>query len=357
MRTYEHLIERGIPVVLWGRPGCGKTARIAAYAAQRSWPLFVCILSHYDPVELHGIITLDKRGDAHRGMPDWAGPELFSQEQDSILFLDELSTASPAQQAAALRIVAERMVGSRRLSPGCRIIAAANPPECSAGGAELAAPTANRFAHLNAELDNEEFLEGFPGMFSNSVSFSPSAPLPTEQETLLTRASIAAFLRRAPQYIHSLPNDPIQAGQAWPSPRTWDLCARAIAGVRDSGLRLALAAACIGEAAATELCAYLEELDIPSPEDIVNGKPIPIPPRGDILFTAAVSAAELAIARGKADGVRNVWAWLGEAAKSGQAEAAALAARTLIHRAAGVYLPLGKDANLLEPFRPLIQRN
>ncbi len=38
-----------------------------------------------------------------------------------LLFLDELSTATPAVQAALLRVVLERRVGSLRLPPGVRI--------------------------------------------------------------------------------------------------------------------------------------------------------------------------------------------------------------------------------------------
>src|SRR5207248_8810483 len=45
-----------------------------------------------------------------------------------LLFLDELTTAPPAVQAAMLRVVLERVVGDVTLPPAVRVVAAANPP-------------------------------------------------------------------------------------------------------------------------------------------------------------------------------------------------------------------------------------
>lgn len=352
-RTLIHFVDRNVPTLIWGEPGAGKTAFVTSLAAARGWPCIVVVASHYDPVELHGIMTV-QRNQIVRALPDWAEPALFEEERDSILFLDELSTASPAQQAAMLRVIAERVVGGRRLSRRCRIIAAANPPECSAGGAELTPPAANRFAHLEWATDAEDFTSAFPSLFGSAQTEIPPAIEAPEEEYPRTRALLAAFLRRAPQYVHATPRDPYTAGRAWPSPRTWELCSRAIAGLRDSALRLRAAAACVGDAAATELAAWLEQIDIPDPADIVAGKNPAIPLRSDIVFAALSAAAEFAIVHARKDAVRNVWIWAAACAAAGHRESAAVAVRSMIRRAAQVYLPVGPDAELLRPFKEVL---
>ena len=54
-----------------------------------------------------------------------------------LLFLDELSTAPPAVQAALLRVVLERVVGDLTLPDEVAVVAAANPPDQAADGWDL----------------------------------------------------------------------------------------------------------------------------------------------------------------------------------------------------------------------------
>ncbi len=65
--------------------------------------------------------------------PDWA--VRLVRAGRGLLFLDELSTAPPAVQAALLRLVLERRVGALTLPPGVRIVAAANPRASAADAA------------------------------------------------------------------------------------------------------------------------------------------------------------------------------------------------------------------------------
>lgn len=56
------------------------------------------------------------------------------------LFLDELSTAPPAVQAAMLGVALERRVGDLVLPRAVQVVAAANPPERAADGWDLSPP-------------------------------------------------------------------------------------------------------------------------------------------------------------------------------------------------------------------------
>ena len=118
--------------------------------------------------------------------PDWA--VRLVRAGRGLLFLDELSTAPPAVQAALLRLVLERRVGALRLPPGVRIVAAANPRSSAADGWELSAPLANRFVHLQWTHDHEVVVRGLGGTW-------PRAALPRLDPERLPEA--VAFARRA----------------------------------------------------------------------------------------------------------------------------------------------------------------
>jgi len=118
--------------------------------------------------------------------PDWA--VRLVQAGKGLLFLDELSTAPPAVQAALLRLVLERRVGALHLPPGVRIVAAANPRSSAADGWELSAPLANRFVHLQWTYDHEVVVRGLGGTW-------PQAVLPRLDQERLQDAVV--FARRA----------------------------------------------------------------------------------------------------------------------------------------------------------------
>jgi hypothetical protein len=359
MKTAEWLISKavstGCPVLLWGEPGIGKSARLAAFAAEAGFHFFPVVLSHYDPVEFHGVLSVDPESRrVHRALPDWAGPQVFDPQVDSLIFLDELSTSTPAQQAAALKLLSERELGGRKLSPRCRIVAAANPPECAAGGQDLAAPTANRFAHVRMGADAEDFSAHFSSLWADVGSGLERLPEPSAEDQIRARAMVAAFVKRRPALLHAMPADPAGQSGPWPSPRSWELCSRLIAGERDLDRILAAAAATVGEAAATEFAAFLRECELPDPEAIIaDPESAPLPERGDILYAAMSAAAAAAIARPTRDRVRAVWIYLRRAAEAGHADVAAPVIRPLLQGTGSVFSPVSEPA-LLAPFRRVL---
>ncbi len=143
----------GVPVLLWGAPGIGKSSFIESLA-QDDYPVLTLIASLHEPTDFSGLpVAVD--GKMRFLPPDWV--ESFERSQKGLLFLDEISTAPPAVQAALLRLVLERRVGQYELPKGVAIVAAANPVEEAAGGWELAPPLVNRFTHLFIKPDLEKF--------------------------------------------------------------------------------------------------------------------------------------------------------------------------------------------------------
>src|SRR5204862_102481 len=134
--------------------------------------------------------------------PAWA--RRLAEAGRGVLFLDELSTAPPAVQAALLRVVLERAVGDLTLPDQVAVVAAANPPEQAADGWDLSAPLANRFCHLDWPLEARVVSDGF-------VSGWPTPAPPKLHDGWVSRIPVArswvaAFLTARPELTPAAPD-------------------------------------------------------------------------------------------------------------------------------------------------------
>lgn len=148
-------VQVGQPVLLWGNPGEGKSKMIEQVAGQLGRPCEVVVGSVREASDFVGLPV--RVGDSVSfAPPRWA--TRCVERPDTVVFLDELTTAQPSVQAAMLRVVLEREVGDLQLPESVAFVAAANPPEVSAGGDDLAPPLANRFCHLDWEADRAQWV-------------------------------------------------------------------------------------------------------------------------------------------------------------------------------------------------------
>src|ERR1700682_4142659 len=109
-RAVRACLDAHVPVLLWGPPGIGKSSSVAALAARRRQPIEIVVGSVREPSDFCGLPVV--AGDGHSVVmapPAWA--ERLAAAGQGILFLDELSTAAPAVQAAMLRVVLDRVGG------------------------------------------------------------------------------------------------------------------------------------------------------------------------------------------------------------------------------------------------------
>ena len=346
-------VQAGTPVLAWGPPGVGKTATITAVADALDLPLEVVLASIREPADFSGLPVIQEDG-VRMEAPAWA--RRLAQSGKGILFLDEISTAPPAVQAALLRVVLDRVVGDLPLPPGVAVVAAANPPEQAAGGWDLSAPLANRFCHLSWSLDTQAWIDGMiQGWQTPSV---PRLPEGWQGFIPASRGLVASFIRHRPHLLLQVPASEDQAGKAWPSPRSWDMAARLLAAsdAAQAGddVAASLVAGCVGEGAGLEFLAWRKALDLPDPETVLaNPSGFRVPERGDQAFatlTAVVSAAvgNLTPARWLA-----AWQVLACAAEQGAKDIAAASAKALAAaRKPGLPLPQKE----LREFIPLLQK-
>ncbi|MFF3362982.1 MULTISPECIES: AAA family ATPase [Streptomyces] len=315
-------VAADLPVLLWGEPGIGKTAALTQLAASLDLPLTTVIASVHEPSDFSGL-PIPGEDPAVRGVPmappQWA-VELVRAGR-GLLFLDELSTATPAVQAALLRVVLERRVGALQLPPGVRIVAAANPRASAADGWELSPPLANRFVHLHWVHDREVVVRGLGGVW-------PRAELPRlvperlAEAVAFARRVVCGFLEARPTLIHRLPSTETRRGGAWPSPRSWEaaltlLAFGTAAGVSRDVLALLVRGA-VGDGPGLELLAHMDRMDLPDPESLLADPPTAeLPVRGD-LRQAALEAVVAAVgARPRRERWEAGWAVLVRALETG----------------------------------------
>jgi hypothetical protein len=345
-------VSANLPVLLWGEPGIGKSAGLRQLATGLGVPLETVIASVHEPSDFAGLPII---GDdpAATGVPmappDWA--VRLAASGRGIVFFDELSSAPPAVQAALLRVVLERRVGSLALPEPVRVVAAANPPSSAADGWHLSPPLANRFVHLRWTHDPRTVARGMAGTW-------PAVPVPVVDPARVSsavaraRGTISGFLTARPGLAHHLPGDAESRGLAWPSPRTWEMALRLLAvGYATGAGQKAVAAAlvgAVGDGAGLELLNYLENLDLPDPDRVLaNPAAFALPARGDrqlAFLTAVVSAVQSDLTRRRWEAG---WTVLAKAVEAGVPDVAARAAADLAAlRDTDWPVPTGIDAFL-----------
>jgi hypothetical protein len=327
-------VAANLPVLLWGEPGIGKSATMRQLAARLGTPMETVIASVHEPSDFAGlpIVGADPATDGvPMAPPDWA--VRLATAGTGLLFFDELSSAPPAVQAALLRVVLERHVGSLRLPDAIRIVAAANPPASAADGWHLSPPLANRFVHLHWTYDPATVARGLTGTWPGiDIPLVDAARTPTA--IAKARGAVAGFLSARPGLTHHMPADAEGRGGAWPSPRTWEMVLRLLvihhaAGTGDDALALAVIGA-IGDGPGLEFVTYLDQLDLPDPERVLaRPDAFTLPNRGDrqlACLTAIVSAIQSRTTQERWDAG---WVVLAQAVKAGVPDIAARAAMDL----------------------------
>ncbi len=333
-------VSTGVPVLLWGSPGTGKTSAVVALGEALDWPVEVVIGSIREPADFAGLPVVVS-GAVQLAPPAWA--QRLRAEGRGLLFLDELTTAPPAVQAAMLRVVLERVVGDVTLPPAVRVVAAANPPEQAADGWELAPPLANRLVHLDWPVDARRVAEGLAvGFPVPRLSIVDGAAPPPQ--TVAARAAVAAFLQVRPALVLQVPGTAATASRGWPSPRSWESVARLLAGCEAAKAspeaRAMLVIGAVGEGPGLEFLAWLENADLPDPEAVLaDPDGFDLPERSDRAFAVLTGVAAVAVAHGDPDSWGAAWRVVAKAAKTAP-DVATLVARTLArHRPEGAELP------------------
>lgn len=223
-------------VMIWGKPGIGKSSIVMEICREHSLGFIDLRLSQMMPSDLRGIPVPEN------GLTHWNPPAFLPVEGKGVLFMDELNMAPPALQGVAQQLILDRKVGDYVLPDGWFVWAAGNQKSDRAAVYEMPAPLANRFIHLSVEESLQDFRQ-----------YAYRKLLPAE---------IIGFLSFRPDLLHRMhPSEP-----NWPSPRAWEMAASLF----KAGVDVAPA---VGDAVAMEFNAFVQLKEkIPDIQAIFSGQ-------------------------------------------------------------------------------------
>ncbi|WP_299970253.1 MoxR family ATPase [uncultured Roseobacter sp.] len=239
--------------MLHGRPGVGKTQLVTELGQRIGARLFDIRLTTIEPQDLRGLPYYDH--DAHKTV--WYRPEDLPDDPSapSILFLDELTAASPHLQPTVYGLLQERRVGRHQLPASVFSVAAGNTVDDGAIAYEMGTALADRLIHLQVNADAKDWLE----RYAVDRGLSPM---------------VTAFLRARPDLLDTTEGALRRGEMIACTPRSWERVSDIVSAIEDRRLRHAMIAGTVGTAAAAEFAQIAAEIEaLVSVQEILDTSP------------------------------------------------------------------------------------
>jgi len=264
-------IDLNLSLMVWGQPGVGKSDVARQVAADLDAVLIDVRLSQYDSVDLRGIPS-PENGMTVWNMPStlpFVGNDTFPDDKLIILFLDEITGASPSTSAVAYQLILDRAIGEHVLKPNVRIIAASNRDGDKGVTNKMPLPLANRFCHVELGVSAEAAID---------YMLSTGAP-----------AEGVAFLSWRKVLVTTF--DPSKPEKAFATPRAWSSVWRVFKSDAPDAVKRIATAGLVGEGPASEFFAFCDMMDkvIPVSKIIANPEDCELPDELSMCYATAVS--------------------------------------------------------------------
>ena len=263
-------IAARLPVLITGAPGIGKSDLVDQSARAAGAEM---ILSHpavSDPTDAKGLPWVVNG--AATFLPFGELQRAITADRPTVWFLDDLGQATPAVQASFMQLLLARRVNGHAISDHVTFIAATNRRTDRAGVSGILEPVKSRFASI---------VELVPDVDA-WCTWALDHDVPPE---------LIAFLRFKPDLLcaFTASNDLVNS----PVPRTWAHAAKILALGLPAGVQHAALAGAVGDAAATELLAFLRlYAQLPNIDQILlTPTTAPIPTAPASLYAVASALA------------------------------------------------------------------
>lgn len=176
------VIAAGLVPMISGSPGMGKSAISHKFGTEFNLQLIDMRLAQSDPTDLLGFPSIVDGKARYIPMETFPveGDELPEGKDGWLLFLDEFTSAPQAVQAAAYKLVLDRMVGLKRLHKNVAIICAGNLETDGAIVYEMSTALQSRLIHFELMVDPEQWCDyaisaGFDHRITDYIKFKPLA--------------------------------------------------------------------------------------------------------------------------------------------------------------------------------------
>ena len=253
-RSIQHLIERKVPIFLWGPPGIGKSSIVSQIAKEKNIGFIDLRLSLLDPTDLRGIPFFNTEDNS----AVWANASFLpdGSVEEGILFLDELNTAAPMVQASAYQLILDRKIGEYTLPEGWAIVAAGNRESDRGVVFRMASPLANRFVHLDMEVNLADW-----------QSWAKKSGIDT---------SIIAFTSYRPDALFAFNTQ--SDSKAFATPRTWQYVNEILNSHPEEDLLMDMIKGAIGEELAAAFLGFKSVAkNLPDIDQILEGSSEEVP--------------------------------------------------------------------------------
>lgn len=244
------LMAKLVPMI-HGSPAVGKSAIVRQIAKKYGLYLIDMRLSQCDPTDLLGFPRI------HNDRAGYVPMDTFPIEGDTIpegyngwlLFLDEFNSAPTSVQAAAYKIVLDRMVGQYNLHKNVAVVCAGNLETDNAIVQPMSTAMQSRLVHLEVEVNLTQWLNW------------------ADEDGIDHR--IISYLEFRPDQIYTF--NPDHSDKTYASPRTWEF-AHKLLKVTDLNFKtLPVFAGAISEGVAREFWGFTQiEEQLPKLNTLVN---------------------------------------------------------------------------------------
>lgn len=229
----------GIPTMIFGDPGIGKSSIIRYLGKVKKVPTFIKSANKLTDVEVMGIpYTCDVKSAANNGVEQYTKDLKYSlpkyikdlqNEPNGILFFDEITTAPESIQTMLLTIIQDCEFNEFQIPKTSFRVAAGNYNNVI-GTKQMSLALMNRFANFHWSVNADTFVDGFTSGWTDYEE----AIINEDKEEILKkdlryRNIIGNFVKSHKDYVHKMPEEIIDPTDvSFPTPRSWENVAIAL---------------------------------------------------------------------------------------------------------------------------------
>lgn len=224
--------------MMHGRPGVGKTQVAEELARHIGGRFFDLRLTQIDTADLRGLPYYDHE----TRTTQWYRPEDLPRDSGpAVLFLDEITAASPLLQPTVYGLLQERRIGQFLIPDATMILAAGNAVEDGAVAYEMGSALSDRLIHMVVMAEPEDWLRNFA---------VPRGLHP----------AVSAFIRSRPDRLETLSAAMQSDHLIAATPRSWERVSQIMTHVEDRDMRTIMIAGTVGTAVAAEFLLVADDI-------------------------------------------------------------------------------------------------